>query len=582
MKNKHSNTAQPLHTTGPTLAEDLATLVALVDWNGLRPLEAGFLGGFLPALAMRLRTNNDQEPESIAVPQITLLGGRFVGRSTVVNFLAGEALAETGIWMRQGSLPLAVRIGCQQDGASPTISAPLDEHQSRWTVAYKSPVDCRAVVWDASDATTHGALVAGIKQLGLLLATSSVVVLVVSVENYADADAHRLLEWCVSSGCHPVVVLNKTGPEMGCFLADDLRKILGNRISGALLPVVNIPEADPVNLASGFAGQGPLAGVRQVLALEVASAVERSRNRSKQQRQVAIANVVSRFLKDQSPWATPIEDFNAILKASVDRGRLEAEASLVDGARARLSAAGFSLAGKNLLESLELPGHGRVWSLLFRLAGWPLRQWLVGSGGSIPLEEVESVLARALGTWKARVQLEVVPLRNDLLLHPAKIWKSPWRNSESRQLSDGIQAKAAEIDAILVKEANLRAVDLLNERPGLLGFIRSLIAVIQGVCLVAAVWYGSGGLLSLVYLAVFAGLADLVLVLAVRVPLFLIERSSQFRWLEQMRLEIINPFAIDLTREMKVALGPINDAFDAWIRARKVINNHGHSGDGRP
>lgn len=582
MKNNLSNTAQPLQSSAPTLAEDLATLVALVDWNGLRPLEAGFLSGFLPALATRLRTNNDPEPENIAIPQVTLLGGRFVGRSTVLNFLAGEALAETGIWMRQGRLPLAVRIGCQEDDSSAPISDPRYEHQSRWTVAHQSPMDCRAVVWDASDATTHGALGAGIKQLGLLLGTSSVVVLVVSVENYADADVHRLLEWCVSSDCLPVLVLNKTRPETVCFVADDLKKVLGNRISWASLPVVNIPEADPVNLASGFAGQGPLGGVRQTLALEVASAVERFRNRSKQQRELAIANVVSRFLKEQLPWATPIEDFNAVLKASVDRGKLEAEASLIDGARARLSAAGFSLAGKNLLESLELSGYGRVWSLLFRLAGWPLRQWLVGSGGSIPLEEVESVLARALGTWKARVQLEIVPLRNDLLLQHAKIRKAAWRNSESKQLSDGIQAKAAEIDAILVKEANLRAVDLLNERPGLHGFIRSLIATAQGACLLAAVWYGSGGLLSLVYLAVFAGLADLVLVLAVRVPLFLIERSSQLRWLEQMRLEIINPFAIELMLDMKVALGPINDAFEAWTRARRSINNHGLSGDGRP
>lgn len=580
MKNKIANTVQPLLTSDPSLAEDLATLLALADWNGLSPLEAGFLSGFLPAIAARLF--NDNLNENAGVSQITLLGGAFVGKSTVVNFLAGERLAESGVGTRNGRLPLAVQIGGQHDVAgAASITAPLDDHQYRRVVATQSPMGCSSLVWDASEATTHGALGEGIKQLGALLATSDVVVLVVSVESYSDSVVLRLLEWCVHSNCLPVAVVTKTPSDNGSFVADDLRRIVGHRLPGLLLPVVMLPESDAINLAAGIVGQGPLAAARQELALEVSGVVAESRKKSKQSRQVAIVNVLSRFLNDQWQWTTPIGAFNALLETAVSKGRLEAEASLISGAKARLSSAGFSLAGKNLLESLELPGHGRVWSLLFRLAGWPLRQWLVGSGKSAPIEEVESVLPRALGTWKARVQLEVVPLRNDLLMQGAMWIGGVRRMVESRQLLDGIQAKAAEIDANLVKEANLSAVDLLNARPGLLGFLRSIIFIFQCACLFAAIWYGSGGLLSLVYLAVFAGLADLLLVLTVRLPLFLIERSSQIRWLDRMRFEIINPFALELTREMKIALGPVNDAFEAWKRAQRTINNYSVPGDSR-
>ena len=172
MKNKIANTVQPLLTSDPSLAEDLATLLALADWNGLSPLESGFLSGFLPAIAARLY--NDKLNENAGVSQITLLGGAFVGKSTVVNFLAGERLAESGVGTRHARLPLAVRIGCQQDVADAApIPAPLDDHQYRRVVATQSPMGCSSLVWDASEATTHGALGEGIKQLGALVASSA-------------------------------------------------------------------------------------------------------------------------------------------------------------------------------------------------------------------------------------------------------------------------------------------------------------------------------------------------------------------------------------------------------------------------
>lgn len=559
----------------------MATLVAGVPWNGLKPLESGFLSGFLPVLAKRLQSNESVEER--AMPQVALLGGAFVGRSTVVNLLAGEIIDGCQVISRRYWLPVAVRLGSLQDAANPVpFPALVEKKEYRWVVATRSSLESGVVVWDVSDAITHQSLAGGIKCLGEILGTSDVVVMIVSAENYADKRVHRLLEWCVRSGCLPIAVVNKVGNQSEEPLVHDIKQIMAQRLPGETIPLVMIPQADPEEITAGIGGNGRLAGARNALTLELANAAKRALEVSPQSRRGGIVRVLSHFLNEQTAWTNLLENFNKALKSSVDRGRLDAEDSLVEGARARLRAAGFSQAGKNLLESLELPGHGRAWSLLFRLAGWPLRQWLVGSGGSVPLEEVESVLARALGTWKARVQLEMVSQRNDLLSHGHVIQNSARRNAESRELPKEVQAKAAEIDAVLVQEANLRAVDLLNERPRLLGSIRALIAIVQGACLFAAIWYGSGGLLSLPYLAVFAGLADLVLVLSVRLPLYLIERSSRTRWLERMRNEIIKPFTVQLTREIQETLGPVHSAYEAWMRARITVGNSGQSGNGRP
>jgi len=92
-------------------------------------------------------------------------------------------------------------------------------------------------------------------------------------------------------------------------------------------------------------------------------------------------------------------------------------------------------------------------------------------------------------------------------------------------------------------ETNSAASEWLRSKPVTLGMARLLIAVFQAICVVAALWYGSGGILSFVYLAVFAGLADMVLVIGVRMPLWLIELGSRRKWEKRFHVAVIKPFS---------------------------------------
>lgn len=533
----------------PGLVKDIRFLAGL-----LRSIEGDgeltkFLEGFLPVISEILLSDSCFQGRL----KVTFFGAHGVGKSTLFNWMAGSPLSRTG-WIPQGGpdsivnfLAEPISVDGSDSGFMP-IPAPFGN--SVHSVAVEGLRSQLEIQDPPRDMVERGAV----------LGRSDVVIFVASAERYADRAPLECAHWCALAGCGIVPILNMVQDPILAPMRDDWNQMMVSHLPS--------PLSGPIAISwfsrDDFQAKGS----------KIAKIVWQTLSKKTQEKGLLIKRqkhleCLTEFIglidkKGLSQW----RDFFANAKILIRKEGVLAGRELVTSARARLRSTGLSGAGARLLELLELPGPGRIWSLSFRLAGWPLRQWLLGKVNEASHENSESTVRRVLGNWIAKVGLSIFGMaRKEVKIYPKfPEFLQSMLNPMSRIDVAHLITKTKELDALLNSQSNTTAREWLSARPGVLGLLRAIIALAQVFALAAAAWYGSAGFLSLVYLAVFAGLADMLLVLAVRLPLLLIEHQALRQWEKRIQAEIIDPCACLLQDQLAKQAGPLAEAIDAVDR----------------
>lgn len=550
-----SQLAPPTDRRAPeaTLAADVRLLAEFLDLLGANVDISKFLKGFLPEIAADLVSESSEGSRVM----VTFFGGRGVGKSTLFNWMAGRLLAPTGWVPNGGPGSLASFLGEPEAVDSATMGLIPEPtqfgsvmHRVK-TVGLEMPV----LVHDSPrDVTERGAM----------LGRSHGVIFVTSAERYADVMPFECARWCALAGCQIIPILNMVDEKNAVIVRNDWKGMLDSRLANPLVSPTVIPWIS----RSNFQSKG--SEVSEILWNFVCRMCRQGVQEKKRMKQQCIVAFLE--LMDKSGLGLRRE-FLADATVAIHVEAVRASREFMAAARARLRSNGFSAGGRQLLELLEVPGPGRIWSLGFRIAGWPVRQWLFGRREEQSHEISETIIRRILGNWIAKVRLFAL----DLAMNKGLVQKDlsaavRWESKTAQRIDLApFIAKAAELDALLGAESNTTARESLVARPVALGMLRAIIALGQFFCLASALWYGSGGFLSLVYLVIFAGFADMLLALAARLPLYFIERQALMRWEKRVGEDIIGPCSKLLEEQLAHQAGPAVDAIAAAERVRRTL-----------
>ena len=536
------------------LVKDIRLLAKLFQSIEAESDLSKFLEGFLPEIAARWLTDSGDEGRV----KVTFLGARGVGKSTLFNWMAGSPLARTGWLPQSGPDPVVdflVEPGAVDAGNEGWIPIAPEIGDTVHKVALGG-FAFKLIIQDSPR---------DLVGLGAALGRSDDVVLVASAERYADRLPLDCAWWSSLAGCGIVPVLNMVRDPLAVAMGEYWERMLVSRLADQSVVPLSLPWIP------GDSSQTKGSGIAKIIWQSVCRMVQENAGVKKRQKQY---RCLVEFIEliDRSGLRQHRDILASAALAIQAEGKI-AGRDLIKVTQARLRSKGLSAAGAKILELLELPGHGRILSLSFRFAGWPLRQWLLGGKSEAAPENSESTVRRVLGNWIAKVSLSV-----------ARLWKkesqsvdkvpafAPFVLGKASKIDLApLIAKAKELDAFLDSQANATMCEWLMARPGVLGLLRAVIAFAQGFSVAAAIWYGSAGILSLVYLGVFAGLADMVLVLSVRIPLFFIERQTLREWEKRVGTEIIDPCARLMEEHFAVGAGPWADAIAAIDRARRAL-----------
>lgn len=502
------------------MAEFLAELAKEARSLGMNVKEAGFLEGFLPQLTLRTGIMRSQAPH----PTVVLLGARGVGKSTLFNWLAQYPLAPTG-WLPTNKGTPGHSFVAVPDGSIELdpleFEAPTSSEGIKIQKIPIAGLTCAVMVHDPGISMVSAGVIAG---------RANRVLFVASQERYADRITIDIIRWCAIAGCEIVPVLTLVDQNIAEQLKEEFRRILEKtRIASS-----DMFCSEPAIFSNDLKYSDASGAIpdRQTLLM---SPIRVSRNP---------LPCIHQFLEMVSEKLKKDIEISTRAKKAIESEAKSAISQFMVKRRARLRSTSLVASAGSLLELLELPGHARLWSMGFRLMGWPLRQWLLGKRDEITHQPSDAVVRRILGNWKGKVWLSVFDNTFPSATEKPKINES--RGDLKINGADEfsvIVSKAAELEANFDMETNSAASEWLRSKPVTLGMARLLIAVFQAICVVAALWYGSGGILSFVYLAVFAGLADMVLVIGVRMPLWLIELGSRRKWEKRLHVAVIKPFS---------------------------------------
>lgn len=548
----------------PALGDDVRLLAGFMKTLGASDTISGFLEGFLPEVAKGL----DEDPGRIGVIQVSMLGASGVGKSTLFNWMAGAPLALTGFLPKDAPDSTAGFIAIRKNGetgdggpVSPWEGNNRFEHRVE-VGELPSPV----VIVDPPGCP---------KERGTVLGRSGLVILVVTPERYADIIPLEMARWCSLSGSRILPVLNMADGQTATPLTDDWVRIL----ESCQVPLVGGPlVVERVSRAEALA---PSAWAAARIWREVGPLVRGTVWKKPESCRHCLRYFLG--LLDQMG----LREFREGREEAAREIGLEGKAATREfmvAARSRMGMAELSSAGRQILELLELPGPGRIWSIGFRLSGWPLRHWLLGGAVEPVREKTDAVVRRVLGNWFARVKLGIYcTMEKAGGIHGARV--DPRRNQVGKELEQEtapMVSRARELCVLLNADQGGMAREWLCARPGLLGCVRGFVALAQGACLAAAVWYGSGGLFSLIYLAVFAGLADMVLVLGVRVPLVVASFLALRRWEKRIVDEVIKPCSELMENQLANRAGLVAEALAAAGRVDlALVDPDSGAGEGK-
>ncbi len=439
-------------------------------------------------------------------PQVAILGPTQTGKSTIVNLLAGQTVAEVSPLAGFTVHPHGFVLGTAEEAG---WSANLFQDRPRCTreVLSRDELDKYTlatvptgtgsdnlppcVLWDTPD---FDSLAARRYARGVLevAAIADVYVLVLSKEKYSDLSAWRMLELLAPLARPLVIVLNKLTPDAEAVVVASLRARLAERgREWGDVPIVPLPYVSALG-ENDWASQ-------TALAAPVRAAVREALVRAPVARRAGVVALVQRHWDE---WLTPVRAEHAAL----ERWNLA-----VDGAAARLMAAyardyldhpqrwdAFRRAAVELLALLEIPRIAGVMARARQAATWPARQ-LLAAGQSWwaqrrwPVRRTHSLGVEATVLSDA-VEAALTELERDVLRQAVS--GAVWRALEARLSTDSSRRKQVYDDAIVAHHERMtcevratagRLYGELQQRPGRLAALRTGRAAIDFGSLLLAV-----------------------------------------------------------------------------------------------
>lgn len=482
-------------------------LAEAVIANGLGPWLSGHRGGPL---------------------QVAVVGGAGAGKSTVTNFLIGQALAESNPQAGFTRHPIAY---CLREGPQPRTSAPgrlgrlrlqeearsgdWDEEVFQVRSANVDPEVRSAlrqvVVWDCPDMTTwqaHHYTARLIEVLGL----ADLVFYAASDERYNDAIPTQFLHLVLQAGKPVVAVLLKMQPHQAPQLIEHFRKEIIAKMPecirvAACLAVPHLP-AESLRDPAGKAVQerlplleqidwwsGRAEAARRQTALAAADFLE--------QRQEELLGPARRDLQALATW-----------RGVVDRGMEAFRARYLKEYLSGEQFPRFNAALLRLMELLELPGVGQIVSKALYVVRTPYRLakgFLQRVSGKVPTAALpeEPVLRSAFNAWLDLLRKEAA-VRAD---HP--LWEQLKREMEktlapaateqlTRMLGDFQQRISQEV------EQTARAIyEDLEKQPTALNTLRGAKFAVEFASIAGTVVFlGANVIMDVVLVPVVAALTQ--------------------------------------------------------------------------
>jgi 50S ribosome-binding GTPase len=466
---------------------------------------------------------------------IAVVGGAGAGKSTVVNFLVGAAVAEANPQAGYTRHPVAYIPGTASSGWSGHLGflgplrkldrpgpSDLDEdvYQVRRIEAPESPLG-DVVIWDCPDMTTWAASTY-VPRLIEVAGLADVIVYVASDERYNDEVPTQFLHLLVRAGKTVVVVLTKMNEAQAPRIVEHFDQEILTRLpkadSGKTgVPVLTIPYltadqlADPVGKAA--AHRIPL--INQVLVLaDPAIARRRTVEQGLQFLSTAggeLLDVARQDLAAMDAWRDLVQagrrDFDA---------RYQSEFLNSEGFRR------FDEARERLLNLLELPGAGRgfatvMWAL--RLPYRSLRNVVEKALTRPPAVNVgeAKVLEGAYRAWLDQLRAEAIR-RSDS--HP--LWRHVsvgFNSGLSEAAADHFQADLRNFQASSAEELEGAARSVtagLEQNRTALVTLRAGKLLLDVMAVVLAIWAGGWDWPTLIYIPLFVSAAHQVVELGVR------------------------------------------------------------------
>lgn len=576
------------------LADDLSKLEEHARYHRSAGLELGQLR--LAAAIVRNSIGPFLNGQAATPLHLAVVGGAGTGKSTIVNFLIGTVAAEANPQAGYTRHPVAYVTGtealswCSQPGLLGKLQRQLTPSPSsldqdiyqvrrieqpikpnRNTSPEPSPLPSSGdaavaesltlledvVVWDCPDMTTWAAS-NYVPRLLEVAGLADIVVYVASDERYNDEVPTQFLRLLLEAGKPVVIVLTKMRPAQADALLAHFRQEVLGRIAAdnpklprmtALLAVPHL-TVDELTDPTGRAARYRIPLINQIKVISEPPSAARKR----------VVRSGTNFLRTQrdTMLRSARADLQAIegWHAAVQSGQDESINRFQREHLASKKYPRFDEALQRLLESLELPGPGKLLSGLFMVLRSPyslacsLLTQIMSRPEGLQLPERE-VLEAAFRTWMDQLRSSALR-RADT--HP--IWQHINEGFE-RSLTDEAQEKfqeqlrAYERQVALEVDRVAQGVYLdLNKNPALLNTLRTLKV-------------GSDALLSLVALLGFGGINEWDFVL---VPLAAALSHQVFEWI--CRAYIIGKREQIRTRQLSLAAqyitAPVAEFLNKW------------------
>ncbi len=467
---------------------------------------------------------------------IAVVGGAGAGKSTIVNFLVGAAVAEANPQAGYTRHPTAYVTATGSTGWSGHIGflgplRKLDQQQPsnldedvyqvrRVPPSAQSPLG-DVVIWDCPDMTTWAAE-GYVPRLIEVAGLADVIVYVASDERYNDEVPTQFLQLLIRAGKAVVIVLTKMAPPqmprlIEHFQREVLDRLVLNESDRESVPVLAVPYlapdflADPVRKAVAY--RIPL--LNQVMVLGDAAV---ARKRTVEHAVQYLSTSGGELLDVARQDLAAIDAWRALVQSS----RIEFDTRYRNEFLAGEGFRRFDEARERLLDLLELPGAGRFFAMVMwglRLPYRALRSVIEKAlirPPAVSIGEMQ-VLDRAFRAWMDELRAEAIR-RADT--HP--LWKhvsSGFNSGLSEAAAERFQSllRSFQVSSADEIEGAARAVTAgLEKNPAALVVLRAGKLFLDVVAIVLAIWAGGWDWLTLILIPIFVSIAHQLVELVVR------------------------------------------------------------------
>ena len=467
---------------------------------------------------------------------VAVVGGAGAGKSTVVNFLVGAAVAEANPQAGYTRHPTAYVPGTVTTawaghlgflGALRRLDQPapgdLDEdvYQVRRLPGSGMGPLGDVVVWDCPDMTTWAAG-AYVPRLMEVAALADVVVYVASDERYNDEVPTQFLHLLIRAGKAVVVVLTKMAGSqaaqlIGHFATDVLSRLPKAESGRPAIPVLAIPHLSPEQRAdpAGKSAVHRIPLLNQVMVLaDPATGRKRTVRHALEYLSTAGGEVLDVARQDLAA----MDAWRGLVHAARDEFDTRYRTEFLNGEGFRR----FDEARDRLLDLLELPGAGRAFAMTMWALRLPYRgvrtllQRALVRPPAINLGEAQ-VLNGAFRAWMDQLRAEAIR-RADT--HP--VWRhisNGFNSGLADAAGDQFQTlfRSYQLSSAEEIEGAARSVTAgLEKSPATLTALRGGKLLLDAAAIALAVWAGGWAWPTLVFIPLFVSAEHQVVELGVR------------------------------------------------------------------